>query len=177
LATPPLGSLDLELPRTRALLAFWSAARSALAGAACRRSSAIPWRIRSSLGLSGGAGAGAVLADRPPPLTPARAALPIVAFIGALAALGLVYRLGSSEEPAWTPASVASAAWRSGAFAAAITTAIVSLADAAEAAERVPVAVGRLSSASWIPWLLVALYAPIPWPCSLRPPVPSTSWR
>jgi iron complex transport system permease protein len=116
------------------------------------------------LGLSGGAGLGAVLAIALHLSGPW--ALPIAAFIGALAALGLVYRLGliggAGGGGALDPRILLLGGVAVGAFAAAITTAIVSLADAAELRNAFLWLWGGLSGASWDAVLLVALYAPVP---------------
>src|SRR6266478_6432552 len=121
---------------------------------------AVPLADPFLLGLSGGAGLGAVLAialHLPGPW-----ALPIAAFIGALAALGLVYRLGLIGGASLDPRILLLGGVAIGAFAAAITTAIVSLADAAELRNAFLWLWGGLSGASWDSVLLVVLYIPIP---------------
>src|SRR5439155_1386809 len=91
-------------------------------------------------------------------------ALPIAAFVGALAALGLVYRLGliGGTGGALDPRILLLGGVAIGAFAAAITTAIVALADAAELRNAFLWLWGGLSGASWDSVLLVVLYVPIP---------------
>ena len=81
---------NLRVPR--ALLAFLVGGSLGVAGAGLQALVRNPLADPFLLGLSGGAGLGAVLAialhlSRP-------WALPVAAFVGALAALGLVYRLG-----------------------------------------------------------------------------------
>src|SRR2546425_4305856 len=96
-AAVPLGELlrsDIvwNLRAPRALLAFLVGGSLGVAGAGLQALVRNPLADPFLLGLSGGAGLGAVLAialHLPGPW-----ALPIAAFIGALAALGLVYRLG-----------------------------------------------------------------------------------
>src|SRR5207244_10286614 len=79
-----------------------------------------------------------------------------------LAALGLVYRLGLIGGASLDPRILLLGGVAIGAFAAAITTAIVSLANAAELRNTFLWLWGGLSGASWDAVLLVALYAPIP---------------
>src|SRR2546427_12518854 len=96
-AAVPLGELlrsDIvwNLRAPRALLAFLVGGSLGVAGAGLQALVRNPLADPFLLGLSGGAGLGAVVAialHLPGPW-----ALPIAAFIGALAALGLVYRLG-----------------------------------------------------------------------------------
>ena len=119
---------NLRAPRT--LLAFLVGGSLGAAGASLQALVRNPLADPFLLGLSGGAGLGAVLAialHLPGPF-----ALPIAAFIGALAALALVYRLGRIGGGVLDPRILLLGGVAVGAFAAAITTAIVSLADAAE---------------------------------------------
>jgi ABC-type Fe3+-siderophore transport system permease subunit len=172
-AAVPLGQLlhsdivwNLRVPR--ALLAFLVGGSLGVAGAALQALVRNPLADPFLLGLSGGAGLGAVLAialHLPGPW-----ALPIAAFIGALAALALVYRLGlvggggegGGGGGALDPRILLLGGVAIGAFAAAITTAIVALSDAAELRNAFLWLWGGLSGASWDSVLLVALYAPIP---------------
>ena len=164
-ASVPLGDLfrsDIvwNLRAPRALLAFLVGGSLGAAGAALQALVRNPLADPFLLGLSGGAGLGAVLAialHLPGPW-----ALPIAAFIGALAALALVYRLGLIGGGALDPRILLLGGVAVGAFAAAITTAIVSLADAAELRNAFLWLWGGLSAASWDSVLLVALYAPLP---------------
>src|SRR6267378_3463301 len=145
-AAVPLGELlrsdivwNLRVPR--ALLAFLVGGSLGVAGAGLQALVRNPLADPFLLGLSGGAGLGAVLAialHLPGPW-----ALPIAAFIGALAALGLVYRLGLIGGASLDPR-------------------ILLLADAAELRNAFLWLWGGLSGASWDSVLLVALYAPIP---------------
>jgi iron complex transport system permease protein len=164
-ARVPLGDLfrsdivwNLRVPR--ALLAFLVGGSLGVAGAALQALVRNPLADPFLLGLSGGAGLGAVLAIALHISGPW--ALPIAAFIGALAALGLVYRMGLIGGAALDPRILLLGGVAVGAFAAAITTAIVSLADAAELRNAFLWLWGGLSGASWDAVLLVAVYAPIP---------------
>jgi iron complex transport system permease protein len=149
-----------NLRAPRALLAFLVGGSLGAAGASLQALVRNPLADPFLLGLSGGAGLGAVLAialHLPGPW-----ALPIAAFIGAVGALALVYRMGMIGGGALDPRILLLGGVAVGAFAAAITTAIVSLADAAELRNAFLWLWGGLSAASWDSVLLVALYAPIP---------------
>src|SRR5438093_1053130 len=119
-----------NLRAPRALLAFLVGGSLGVAGAGLQALVRNPLADPFLLGLSGGAGLGAVLAIALHLSGPW--ALPIAAFVGALAALALVYRLGLIGGAALDPRILLLGGVAVGAFAAAITTAIVSLADAAE---------------------------------------------
>src|SRR5438552_2586584 len=153
---------DLRAPR--ALLAFLVGGSLGVAGAGLQALVRNPLADPFLLGLSGGAGLGAVLAIALHLSGPW--ALPIAAFVGALAALGLVYRLGliggTGRGGALDPRILLLGGVAIGAFAAAITTAIVALADAAELRNAFLWLWGGLSGASWDSVLLVVLYVPIP---------------
>jgi iron complex transport system permease protein len=112
------------------------------------------------LGLSGGAGLGAVTAMALDVSGPW--ALPLAAFAGALAALVLVYRMGMVAGAALDPRILLLGGVAVGAFAAAITTAIVSLSEASQLRNALLWLWGGLSSASWQTALVIALYTPIP---------------
>src|SRR5437773_11243700 len=149
---------NLRVPR--ALLAFLVGGSLGVAGAGLQALVRNPLADPFLLGLSGGAGLGAVRAialHLPGPW-----ALPIAAFLGALAALGLVYRLGLIGGASLDPRGLVLGGVAVGAFAAAITTAIVSLADAAELRNAFLWLWGGLSAASWDTVLVLALYAPLP---------------
>lgn len=164
-AAVPLGDIlrsDIvwNLRAPRALLAFLVGGSLGVAGAALQALVRNPLADPFLLGLSGGAGLGAVLAIALHLSGPW--ILPIAAFVGALAALGLVYRMGLVGGAALDPRILLLGGVAVGAFAAAITTAVVSLADAAELRNAFLWLWGGLSGASWDSVLLLALYAPIP---------------
>ena len=148
----------LRLPR--ALLAFLVGGSLALSGAGLQALVRNPLADPFLLGLSGGAGLGAVVAIALHLASPW--ALPLAAFVGALGATALVYRLGLVGGAELDPRVLILAGVAVGAFAAAVTTAIVSLSDAAELRNTFLWLWGGLSGASWDTVLLVALYAPIP---------------
>jgi len=149
-----------NLRAPRAVLAFLVGGSLGVAGAGLQALVRNPLADPFLLGLSGGAGLGAVIALALHLTGPW--VLPLAAFAGALAALGLVYRMGLVGGAALDPRILLLGGVAVGAFAAAITTAIVSLADAAELRNVFLWLWGGLSAASWDSVLLLALYAPIP---------------
>jgi iron complex transport system permease protein len=148
----------LRLPR--ALLAFLVGGSLALAGAGLQALVRNPLADPFLLGLSGGAGLGAVAAIALHLASPW--ALPLAAFAGALGATALVYRLGLVGGGALDPRVLILAGVAVGAFAAAVTTAIVSLSDAAELRNTFLWLWGGLSGASWDTVLVLAVYLPLP---------------
>ena len=149
---------SLRLPR--ALLAFLVGGSLALAGAGLQALVRNPLADPSLLGLSGGAGLGAVLAIALHVSSPW--ALPLAAFAGALGAMALVYRLGLVGGAELDPRVLILAGVAVGAFTAAVTTALVSLSDAAELRNAFLWLWGGLSGASWDSVLLLCVYAPLP---------------
>ncbi|HYL21323.1 MAG TPA: iron ABC transporter permease [Gemmatimonadales bacterium] len=149
---------SLRLPR--ALLAFLVGGSLALAGASLQALVRNPLADPSLLGLSGGAGLGAVLAIALHVTSPW--ALPLAAFAGALGAMALVYRLGLVGGAELDPRVLILAGVAVGAFTAAVTTALVSLSDAAELRNAFLWLWGGLSGASWDSVLLLCIYAPLP---------------
>src|SRR5207245_676386 len=107
-----------------------------------------------------GAGLGAVLAIALHVTGPW--ALPLAAFVGALAAMALVYRLGLVGGAELDPRVLILAGVAVGAFASAITTAIVSLSEAAQLRNTFLWLWGGLSGASWDTVLVVCVYFPLP---------------
>ncbi|HEV8264636.1 MAG TPA: iron ABC transporter permease [Gemmatimonadales bacterium] len=164
-AAVPLGELarsdivwSLRVPRT--VLAFLVGGSLGVAGAGLQALVRNPLADPFLLGLSGGAGLGAVLAIATHLSGPW--ALPLAAFVGALGALALVYRMGLVGGAVLDPRILLLAGVAVGAFAAAITTAIVALADAAQLRNAFLWLWGGLSAASWDSVLVLTLYAPLP---------------
>jgi len=154
---------SLRLPR--AILAFLVGGSLALSGASLQALVRNPLADPFLLGLSGGAGLGAVLAIALHVAGPW--ALPLAAFAGALLAMALVYRLGivgrgGGGDADLDPRLLILAGVAVGAFASAVTTAIVSLSDAAELRNAFLWLWGGLSAASWDSVLVMAVYAPLP---------------
>jgi iron complex transport system permease protein len=161
----PLGELAaspivwrLRLPR--AILAFLVGGALGVSGAALQALVRNPLADPFLLGLSGGAGLGAVAAialQLPGPW-----ALPLAAFLGAVGAMALVYRLGLMGGAELDPRILLLGGVAVGAFAAAITTAVVSLAEAVELRNAFLWLWGGFSGASWTTVLVMAVYAPLP---------------
>jgi iron complex transport system permease protein len=114
------------------------------------------------LGLSGGAGLGAVAAITLHLSGPW--ALPLAAFAGAVGAMLLVYRLGlvGGGGGELDPRILLLGGVAVGAFAAAVTTAVVSLAEATELRNAFLWLWGGFSGASWTTVLVMLVYAPVP---------------
>ncbi len=148
----------LRLPR--AILAFLVGGALALSGASLQALVRNPLADPFLLGLSGGAGMGAVLAIALHLVGPW--ALPLAAFGGALLAMALVYRLGLVGGAELDPRVLILAGVAVGAFASAVTTAIVSLSDAAELRNTFLWLWGGLSGASWDTVLVLCTYLPLP---------------
>jgi len=149
---------SLRLPR--AILAFLVGGSLALSGASLQALVRNPLADPFLLGLSGGAGLGAVLAIALHLAGPW--GLPLAAFGGALFAMALVYRLGLVGGAELDPRVLILAGVAVGAFASAVTTAIVSLSDAAELRNAFLWLWGGLSGASWDSVVVMAVYAPLP---------------
>src|SRR5213594_3866939 len=149
---------SLRLPR--AILAFLVGGALALSGASLQALVRNPLADPFLLGLSGGAGLGAVLAIALRIGGPW--ALPLAAFAGALVAMGLVYRLGLVGGSALDPRVLILAGVAVGAFASAVTTAIVSLSEATQLRNAFLWLWGGLSGASWDTVLVACVYFPLP---------------
>ena len=149
---------SLRLPR--AVLALLVGGALGLAGASLQALVRNPLADPFLLGLSGGASLGAVLAIALHVTGPW--ALPLAAFVGALAAMALVYRLGLVGGAELDPRVLILAGVAVGAFASAVTTAIVSLSEAAQLRNTFLWLWGGLSGASWNTVLVVCVYFPLP---------------
>src|SRR5439155_1294812 len=88
--------------------------------------------------------------------------LPFAAFIGALAAMARVYRLGLVGGAELDPRVLVLAGVAVGVFAAAVSTAIVSLSEATALRNAFLWLWGGLSGANWDTVLALCLYAPLP---------------
>lgn len=148
----------LRLPRV--LLAFTVGGSLAVSGAALQALVRNPLAEPYLLGLSGGAGLGAVSAMA---LALSGAwAVPLAAFVGALLAVGLVYRLSSVAGQRLDPRVLLLAGVIVGAFSAAIMTAIITLSPADQLRNAFLWLLGGFSAASWDTVRLFAFYAVLP---------------
>ena len=149
---------SLRLPR--ALLAFLVGGTLALSGAALQALVRNPLADPYLMGLSGGAGLGAVLAIALHGGGPW--AVPAAAFAGALGAVALVYRLAAVSGRRLDPRVLLLAGVVVGSFAGALMTAVISLSDAAELRSAVLWLLGGFASASWRSLAVFAAYAVVP---------------
>jgi iron complex transport system permease protein len=156
----PGAAIVREIRLPRALLAFLVGGTLALAGAALQAVVRNPLADPYLLGLSGGAGLGAVVAIA---LRWGSVwAVPLAAFAGALAAVALVYRLAVVAGRRLDPRVLLLAGVVVGAFASAVMSAIISLASAAELRNAMLWLLGGFSGASWHALFVFSGYAVLP---------------
>lgn len=149
---------DLRLPR--ALLAFAVGGSLALGGAALQAVVRNPLADPYLLGLSGGAGLGAVLAIALHLAGPW--ALPLSAFAGALVAVVLVYRLALVAGGTMDGRVLILAGVVVGAFFASIMGAVLSVSPAPELRNAMLWLLGGFGGASWRTLLVFCAYSVIP---------------
>lgn len=146
---------QLRVPRV--LLAFLVGGGLGVTGAALQALVRNPLADPYLLGLSGGAGLGAVAAIA---LNAGVAwAVPLAAFAGAIAAVALVYRLAVVSGRRLDPRVLLLAGVVVGAFASAIMSAIIVLSNAAQLRNAIMWLLGGLGGASWDALLLLVLYS------------------
>lgn len=148
----------LRLPRV--LLAFLVGGSLGVSGAALQALIRNPLADPYLLGLSGGAGLGAVAAMAA--RVPGAWAVPVFAFAGALGAVALVYRLSVVAGRRLDPRVLLLAGVIVGAFTAAIMTAIITLSPTDQLRNAFLWLLGGFSAASWSAVQLFLLYALIP---------------
>ncbi|HKI93829.1 MAG TPA: iron ABC transporter permease [Gemmatimonadales bacterium] len=149
---------DLRLPR--ALLAFLVGGSLAVTGAALQALVRNPLADPYLLGLSGGAGLGAVLALA---LHAAGAwAVPAWAAIGALLAIALVYRLAIVAGGVLDTRILLLAGVVVGAFAAALVAAVLALSPAREVRGALLWLLGSFEGTSWGAVIVFGAYAVVP---------------
>jgi iron complex transport system permease protein len=149
---------DLRLPRV--LLAMLVGGSLAVTGAALQALVRNPLADPYLLGLSGGAGLGAVLAIV---LQIGSAwAVPIAALIGALLAVALVYRLAIVAGSVLDTRVLLLAGVVVGAFAASLMGAIMSVSPAPEVRNALLWLLGGFDAASWNAVGVFAAYASVP---------------
>lgn len=149
---------DLRVPRV--LLAFLVGGSLGLCGAALQALVRNPLAEPYLLGLSGGAGLGAVLAIAARPQ--AAWVVPASAFVGAVGAVALVYRLSVVSGRRLDPRVLLLAGVVVGAFAAAVMSAVIVMSDAPQLRNAFLWLLGGFASASWRTLGVFAAYAILP---------------
>jgi ABC-type Fe3+-siderophore transport system permease subunit len=149
---------DLRAPRV--VLAFLVGGSLGVCGAALQAMIRNPLAEPYLLGLSSGAGLGAVIAIA------SRAggawAVPLAAFIGALAAVALVYRLSLVSGRRLDPHVLLLSGVVVGSFAGALMSAIMVLSDAPGVRNAFLWLLGGFGAASWRALAVFAVYASVP---------------
>jgi iron complex transport system permease protein len=149
---------DLRLPRV--LLGFVLGGALAVSGAALQALLRNPLADPYLLGLSGGAGLGAVLALASGVI--AVWLVPGAAFVGALGAVGLVYALGRTSSGRLDARVLLLAGVVASSFATAIMSALMALSTASELRNAFLWLLGGLGRASWESLILYLLWIPLP---------------
>ena len=156
----PVAAIVLRLRLPRVLLAFSVGAGLGLCGAALQALVRNPLADPYLLGLSGGAGLGAVLAIAAAASRPW--AVPAAAFAGAIGAVALVYRLSVVGGRRLDPRILLLAGVVVGSFAAAIMSAIITLAPVSQLRSAMLWLLGGFGAASWRALAIYAAYAIVP---------------
>jgi iron complex transport system permease protein len=158
------GSGDASLVRylrmPRVLLAFLVGGALSVAGASLQALVRNPLADPYLVGLSGGAGLGAVLAIALHLGGPW--AVPIAAFAGSLGAVAIVYRLSVVAGRRLDPHILLLGGVVVGAFAGSLMSAVVTLASAAELRSAMLWLLGGFGMASWLAVAIFAAYAGLP---------------
>lgn len=149
-----------SLRAPRALLAFVVGGCLAITGATLQALVRNPLADPYLLGLSGGAGLGAVLAIALHAGGPW--AVPAAALVGALAAIFLVYRLALVAGGALDPRVLLLAGVVVSSFTGALVAAVVSLAPATELRSAMLWLLGGFDAATWRASTIFAVYAAVP---------------
>src|SRR4051812_21218218 len=149
---------DLRAPRV--VLAFLVGGSLAVCGAALQAMIRNPLAEPYLLGLSSGAGLGAVIAIASRAGGPW--AVPLAAFLGALAAVALVYRLSLVSGRRLDPHVLLLSGVVVGAFAGALMSAIMVLSDAPGVRNAFLWLLGGFGAASWQALAVFTAYAAIP---------------
>lgn len=149
---------NLRIPRV--LLAFLVGGSLGICGAALQALVRNPLAEPYLLGLSGGAGLGAVVAIG---LKAGSVwAIPVAAFLGAMSAAALVYRLSMVNGRRMDPRVLLLAGVVVGAFATALMSAIIVLSDAVQLRNAFLWLLGGFSGASWQALEIFLAYSLIP---------------
>lgn len=156
----PAATIVRELRVPRVLLAFLVGGSLAISGAALQALIRNPLADPYLLGLSGGAGLGAVIGIAIHPGGPW--GIPLAAFLGAVVALGLVYRLSVVDGSRLDPRILLLAGVVVGAFAGALMSAIIVLSDVAQLRNAFLWLLGGFGGASWTSLLVFVVYGLVP---------------
>lgn len=156
----PAAPIVRQLRIPRALLAFVVGGGLAMTGTALQALVRNPLADPYLLGLSGGAGLGAVVAIASG--LGGSWSLPLLAFAGAMIALLLVYRLSLVQGRRLDPRVLILAGVIVSAFTGALMSAIMALSDAAELRNAFLWLLGGFSGASWPSLGLFVAYAGVP---------------
>lgn len=143
----PGGIVLLQIRLPRVLLAFAVGGGLGITGAALQALVRNPLADPYLLGLSGGAGLGAVIAIALGAEAPW--AVPLAAFAGALGAIALVYRLSVVAGRRLDPRVLLLAGVVVGAFTGALMSAVITLAPASQLRNAFLWLLGGLGAASW----------------------------
>ena len=149
-----------EVRAPRVVLAFLVGGSLAVCGAALQAMIRNPLAEPYLLGLSSGAGLGAVVAIVSRAASPW--AVPLAAFIGALAAVALVYRLSLVSGRRLDPHVLLLSGVVVGAFAGALMSAVMVLSDAPGVRNAFLWLLGGFGSASWRSLAVFSVYAVLP---------------
>jgi len=149
-----------QLRAPRVLLAFLVGGSLGVSGAALQAMIRNPLAEPYLLGLSGGAGLGAVVAIASRAAGPW--AVPIAAFLGAVCAVSLVYRLSLVAGRRLDPRVLLLSGVVVGSFAGALMSAIIVLSSAAEVRNAFLWLLGGFGAASWQALGVFAAYAVLP---------------
>jgi iron complex transport system permease protein len=156
----PASAIVRDLRAPRVLLAFAVGGSLAVCGAALQAMIRNPLAEPYLLGLSGGAGLGAVLAIATHAAAPW--AVPLAAFVGAVAAVAMVYRLSLVAGRRLDPRVLLLSGVVVGSFAGALMSAIIVLSPAAEIRNAFLWLLGGFGSASWQSLGVFSAYAVLP---------------
>lgn len=149
---------DLRAPRV--ILGFLIGGSLAVCGASLQALVRNPLADPYLLGLSGGAGLGAVIAIAAG--VPGMWSIPVAAFIGTIAAVLLVYRLGLAAGGRIDTRALLLAGVVVSGFAGAVMTAIIVLSPAEQLRDAFLWLLGGLGRASWRSVTVMAAYAVLP---------------
>ena len=156
----PTADIVRQLRLPRVLLAFVVGGSLGVSGAALQALVRNPLADPYLLGLSGGAGLGAVLGLAAGIASPW--IVPVTAFAGAIGAIAVVYRLSLVQGRRLDPRVLLLAGVVVGSFAAAIMTGIIALSDAAQLRNAFLWLLGGFGGASWPALATFTVYAVLP---------------